>query len=142
MALLVMVQKSASVRIKVNPMDFVTAYFFLTMLISQLNSLYSFWVQGREFSWHYFWLGSGASLLNLFGCYFQNMAVATESPIGPIQAILSSQAILITAIQVLKFHHTLNAVQLAAFLVGMAGAFILVIPEHMQCCLPGISSSN
>lgn len=34
MALLVMVQKSASVRIKVNPMDFVTAYFFLTMLIS------------------------------------------------------------------------------------------------------------
>ena len=34
MALLVMVQKHASVLIKVNPMDFVTAYFFLTMLVS------------------------------------------------------------------------------------------------------------
>ena len=32
MALLVMVQKQATVIIKVNPMDFVTAYFFLTML--------------------------------------------------------------------------------------------------------------
>lgn len=34
MALLVMVQKQASVVIKVNPMDFVTAYFFLTMVVS------------------------------------------------------------------------------------------------------------
>jgi hypothetical protein len=34
MALLVMVQKQASVLIKVDPTDFVTAYFFVTMLIA------------------------------------------------------------------------------------------------------------
>lgn len=90
MALLVMIQKQASVLIKVNPTEFVTAYFFLTMLISQLYGLYSFHVVGREFNWRYFWIGSGASILNLTGQYFQNMAVATENPIGPIQAVLSS----------------------------------------------------
>jgi hypothetical protein len=90
MALLVMVQKQATVIIKVNPMDFVTAYFFLTMLCAQLYGLYSFWIAERAFSWHFFWIGSSASLLNLLGQYFQNMAVATENPIGPIQAVLSS----------------------------------------------------
>lgn len=67
MALLVMVQKQASVIIKVNPMDFVTAYFFLTMLCSQLYGLYSFLIGGRVFMWRYFWIGSSASLLNLVG---------------------------------------------------------------------------
>jgi drug/metabolite transporter (DMT)-like permease len=67
MALLVMIQKQASVRIKVNPTDFVTAYFFLTMIVASLYGAYSFFVIGREFNWHYFWIGSGASLLNLIG---------------------------------------------------------------------------
>jgi len=116
-------------------MDFVTAYFFLTMLISQIYGLYSFKVVGRAFDWHYFWIGSGASILMLFGQYCVNFAVATENPIGPIQAILSSQAILITAIQALKFGHTLNIVQLIAFVLGMTGAFVLVIPDNVQATI-------
>jgi drug/metabolite transporter (DMT)-like permease len=68
------------------------------------------------------------------------MAVATENPIGPIQAILSSQAILITVIEIFKFHHDINRVQLIAFAFGMVGAFILVIPDDvfaffgLSCC--------
>jgi hypothetical protein len=59
------------------------------------------------------------------------MAVATENPIGPIQAVLVSQAILIMAVQVLKFNHQVNIVQLIAFIIGMVGTFILVIPDHI-----------
>lgn len=68
----------------------------------------------------------------LFGQYFVNLAVATENPIGPIQAILSSQAILITGIQVIHFEHKLNIVQVIAFVLGMTGAFVLVIPDNVK----------
>lgn len=71
-------------RAKKNPIDFVAAYFFLTMVISQIYGVYSFTVRKRDFNEKYFWIGSGASLLNLMGCMFSNLAINTENPIGPI----------------------------------------------------------
>ena len=84
-----------------------------------------------EISAHFLVIGTVSSILNTLGGVFIVKA-SSVGPLGPVNALYTSaSSVFFILIQVLRFGKVPNTLELAGMFVGIIGAFILTIPEHL-----------
>ncbi len=84
-----------------------------------------------EISMHFLVIGTVSSILNTLGGVFIVKA-SSVGPLGPVNALYTSaSSVFFILIQVFRFGKVPNTLELSGMLVGIIGAFILTIPEHL-----------
>jgi hypothetical protein len=90
-----------------------------------------FSIHSGEFSWPAWTVGLVLGIVNSGGILFINLAFTCDVAIGVAVALLSSQTLIILVYESINARHFPNYIQLIAFVVGIVGSLILVIPDHM-----------
>lgn len=86
----------------------------------------------KDISLHFLVIGTASSILNTLGGVFIVQA-SSVGPLGPVNALYTSaSSIFFILIQVLRFGKVPNTLELSGMFVGIIGAFILTIPEHLM----------
>lgn len=90
--------KDTFVSIRPTPMNWTFAYNLIFSLILTVAGILKFCLEPGFFKFNYFMLGTVSSAFNTAGCLFSQMAIATGSPLGPIQALQNTQMVVLTLI--------------------------------------------
>ena len=122
-----------SKNVRLSSYDFTIAYWGLIALVFQIVAVIFFTTNSDDevFDVKLWTKGTIASFLNVLGSAFCIASFSTGSPMGPIVAIVDSQTILITPITSIMARTMPTTLQLIGLIIGILGALILTIPDHM-----------
>ncbi len=85
-----------------------------------------------QLSLHYLVVGTVSSILNTLGGVFVVKA-STTGPLGPVNALYTSaSSVLFILIQFGRYGKVPSLLELSGMLMGILGALILTIPEHLS----------
>ena len=125
--------KYVSKNVRLNSYDFTIAYWGLIALIFQIvGGIY--FTSNRDdevFDVKLWTSGTIASFLNVLGSAFCIASFSTGAPMGPISAIVNSQTIIITTITSIMARTMPTTLQIIGLIIGIIGAMVLTIPDHM-----------
>ena len=127
----VFVIKKATSDLKVAGNDFSNAFMLVMSLVYMVVGIISFSQNPGTFDLTYGVYGFLGSLLTLLGSICASNAIGTGSPVGPIQALISSQTILVTIEEAIRHQEMPHYMQVIGLIFGLLGGFILVIPDHV-----------
>ena len=108
---------------KISSLDYSFGYFLVEKSIEFLASLVYF--QFYKIDWRLYLIGSIGSVFDCLGCFFANCAIASGSPIGPIQALINTEILMVTVIAAIRLGRLPNYMQLCGFGIGTLGVGVL-----------------
>lgn len=126
--------KYADKVLKLDPVDFAMAYWFIDSVLMIIMSLIHFNTGSGAgtFEWKYWFMGFFGSMLSLIGCTSTISAFNVENPpFGPISALLQTQSIINVVIYALRTQTIPSTIEIIGLIIGFMGAMILTIPNEM-----------
>ena len=125
--------KYADKNLRINAIDWNCAFYFFMSLTFSIIGLVNFTTDNLEFESENFARGCAASIANQLGSIFVISAFNTNgAPFGPITALVNMQSLVVVCVEAIRTMTVPYSMQIAGLILGIIGALILTISDHMH----------